>query len=1019
MPPATPFSAVIIAKDEEERIAGRAATAWRFCDEVLVLDGGSTDRTRELAERRGRARPGQRALARLRGPAEPGVGPRAARLGAGGGRRRARDAGAARRDRGAAARRVRPTRATASRGSPTTWAASSARPTGIPTRSSASTTAGAGAGRAHSCTSRCSVDGSVGRLRGDLEHYTYRDVSHHMQTIDRYTTLWAEQAFAQGQRAGAWSRRSSPRAGPSSATTCCRRGFLLGARRPHRLDPERVLHVREAGQADRAGPHDGRARMRVLHVDSAAGWRGGQNQVLLTAQGMAARGHEVVLACRRGGALEARAREAGPRRAGDAVPRRPVARRRPGDWPALLREVRAATWCSSTIRTRCPPACWRARPAPARAARGHAARGLPPAGPRSRAAKYRAAARVIAVSRAIARRPGADGIARAGVRVVYEGVPDRAAARPGAARRCARWACPDGALVVGNVAALTDHKDHATLLDAAARVVRARLPAARFVIVGDGELRAPLEARARALGLRRPLRVRRLPRPTSTGSSPPSTSSACRRTWRGSAPACSTPWRSRGRWWRRRAGGIPEAVADGVTGRVVPARDPDGAGRRARGPAGRRRPRARPGRRRTRALPRALHRRPHGGRDARRLRGGRMRVRAILNPRAGLRPRARRSRRCARAGRPGAPLDIALTQGPGDATRLAREAAERGRRRRARRGRRRHRQRGRRRAARHRAPRSASCPMGSGNGLARTLGRPAASAGGAAIALESAVVRRMDVGRVERPPLPERGRRRASTRRWATTSTRHGRRGGRRGVFTYVRLSAAARVLLRAGRPGRCARATTRFEGRALVIAFVNGRQYGGGGDALARRAAGRRLARGRGDRGRARLGAAARRAAALPGRARALPAAIRLLPGDRSGARRPAPRSRTTATASPSRRSSRLEVALEPRGARGARPAPTADDPRSAAAPFAPGEAWPRLRPPLGPVEQRRAARRALRRLTGSSGARTGPPRKPARSMAAFRPATPCVAVTATARGAIASCSRRARAWSPSANAR
>ena len=36
--------------------------------------------------------------------------------------------------------------------------------------------------------------------------------------------------------------------------------------------------------------------MRVLHVDSALGWRGGQNQVWLTAKGMAARGHEVPVA---------------------------------------------------------------------------------------------------------------------------------------------------------------------------------------------------------------------------------------------------------------------------------------------------------------------------------------------------------------------------------------------------------------------------------------------------------------------------------------------------------------------------------------------------------------------------------------------------------------------------------------------------------------------------------------------------------------------------------------------------
>ena len=51
--------------------------------------------------------------------------------------------------------------------------------------------------------------------------------------------------------------------------------------------------------------------MRVLHVDSARGWRGGQNQVLLTARGMAARGHDVVLACQAGGALAERARAAG------------------------------------------------------------------------------------------------------------------------------------------------------------------------------------------------------------------------------------------------------------------------------------------------------------------------------------------------------------------------------------------------------------------------------------------------------------------------------------------------------------------------------------------------------------------------------------------------------------------------------------------------------------------------------------------------------------------------------------
>lgn len=46
------------------------------------------------------------------------------------------------------------------------------------------------------------VDGPVGRLRGTLEHRPYRDVSHHLGTIDRYTTLAARQMHREGRRAG-------------------------------------------------------------------------------------------------------------------------------------------------------------------------------------------------------------------------------------------------------------------------------------------------------------------------------------------------------------------------------------------------------------------------------------------------------------------------------------------------------------------------------------------------------------------------------------------------------------------------------------------------------------------------------------------------------------------------------------------------------------------------------------------------------------------------------------------------
>jgi glycosyltransferase involved in cell wall biosynthesis len=45
------------------------------------------------------------------------------------------------------------------------------------------------------------VNGSVARLRGEIQHYAYRDVAHHLQTMDRYTTLAARQMFEDGRRA--------------------------------------------------------------------------------------------------------------------------------------------------------------------------------------------------------------------------------------------------------------------------------------------------------------------------------------------------------------------------------------------------------------------------------------------------------------------------------------------------------------------------------------------------------------------------------------------------------------------------------------------------------------------------------------------------------------------------------------------------------------------------------------------------------------------------------------------------
>ena len=43
------------------------------------------------------------------------------------------------------------------------------------------------------------LNGEAGRLSNDLQHFPYRDISHHLQTIDRYTTLAAQQMRADGR----------------------------------------------------------------------------------------------------------------------------------------------------------------------------------------------------------------------------------------------------------------------------------------------------------------------------------------------------------------------------------------------------------------------------------------------------------------------------------------------------------------------------------------------------------------------------------------------------------------------------------------------------------------------------------------------------------------------------------------------------------------------------------------------------------------------------------------------------
>jgi len=330
-------------------------------------------------------------------------------------------------------------------------------------------------------------------------------------------------------------------------------------------------------------------------VDTAAAWRGGQNQVLLTALGQSAMGHEVTVACRSGGRLEARARASGVRVA--ALPFR-------GDlWPpavlGLARELRRAR--PDVVQLHDPHAVGSGLLA-ARIAGGPALVATRRVdfrlrGPLSRR-KYRGCARVVAVSRAIADVLEAQGIDAARLRLVYEGVPDRSPL-PGGVEALRALGVPEGAPAVGNVAALTGHKDHANLIAAAAVVVRARADA-HFVIVGDGPLRAELEARVRESGLAG--RVVFAGFRDDVDRLLPAFDVFCLSSHLEGLGTSLLDAMAFGRAVvATAAGGIPEAVEDGVTGRVVPVRDPsrlaqallallgDPARRREMGEAGRRR----------------------------------------------------------------------------------------------------------------------------------------------------------------------------------------------------------------------------------------------------------------------------------------------------------------------------------------------------------------------------------------------------------------------------------------------
>jgi len=308
-----------------------------------------------------------------------------------------------------------------------------------------------------------------------------------------------------------------------------------------------------------------------LHIDTARTWRGGQNQVLLTVLGLRALGHRAALVAHGEGALRTRAAEGL-----ELVPLT----------PRTEMDLAAAFRLSRVIKRLRPDVVHAHDPHGVAMASLALSMGSPVPRPPLVAArrvdfhlknnalsrwKYRQVDRFICASELIRTMLIHDGVPSEATVTVHEGIDlAHVEAAPPAKIHEEFW-LPHHAPIVGNVAALVPHKGQRHLIGAAVLVLP-RVPDARFVIAGEGELRPALERQIRehhlekhvilagfrpdVLSLHKGFDVFVLSSVTEGLGTSLLDAMACGK------PVVATS-----------AGGIPEVVADGETGLLVPPRD--------------------------------------------------------------------------------------------------------------------------------------------------------------------------------------------------------------------------------------------------------------------------------------------------------------------------------------------------------------------------------------------------------------------------------------------------------------
>jgi len=309
-------------------------------------------------------------------------------------------------------------------------------------------------------------------------------------------------------------------------------------------------------------------RAHIVHFGTQMTWRGGEAQMMLLAGGTRLHDYSVSFVARPGSELARRARSAGFEvdELGFAWHYSPLAARRLG---AILRERRARI-----IHLHDGHSVWLGKTAAWLAGTPHVVATRRVDFPVRSSRKWSSGIdRVVAISECIARVLREAGIPDEKLRVVHSGIDTgRLASAAPREKFRAELGLGEWAPLVVTVGALTDHKGQRYLVDAMPAVREAH-PSAHLVIAGEGELRSELTAQVERLGLSEWVHLVGF-RPDVPGILaaaevavfPSHLEGLC--TSAMDAMACGLSVVATD------AGGLPEVVAAGETGLVVPARDP-------------------------------------------------------------------------------------------------------------------------------------------------------------------------------------------------------------------------------------------------------------------------------------------------------------------------------------------------------------------------------------------------------------------------------------------------------------